>query len=299
MARKANATVAASPATSPATAPTSVVAQPQDNRPAVTKPLSLAARAKAMGAASAAPETQSKSKVPVVKAPPEIAGLINLYVEAGSRKDAADGEMKIYGGQIRPAAENLRITEARKAGSVFKSIDLDGMMTYTWPDLKVGKIDNGPAPEQGTKNAETYKAGLRAVFGDANYEKYFVECDTLVLKPEVYQNPEMGDRLFRLLSGDRAVIQPTDKGNNVALLFNSEPWVEMKKVNKTGLLQTDMTLEPKIEALVDIAVNAGWLQGGNGRLCSKKAATAAAVQSIAAAASNGNAATQITINPAK
>ena len=87
----------------------------------------------------------------------------------------------------------------------------------------------------------------------------------------------------------------------MGLLFDTEECVEtMKTPDRTCVLQADVTLKPEIQALANQAVAAGFLVMGNGRLCSKKAATATAVQNIAAA----NAATavapqtQITINPA-
>jgi len=259
------------------------IAVPQDARTPVAKPKGLAARAKAAGSCAVAAKGKGKSETPVVKAPAELVKTIDDFVAASSRKTAAEGEMNVLGGQIRDTADILRITESRNDKAVHKTVCLDGKISFTWPGIKVGDINNGSEKKANAYPAQHYKDGLFEVFGAELYAKYFTEADSLVLKDSIAGNQDMIDKLFRLLEGDPTKLLPTDKGeNNVGTFFDTTECVAVKRIKQSGgdfcPIQHEATLDPRIEVMVKIAVARGFLKQSDGALKATAAATNLAVQ---------------------
>jgi len=259
---------------------TQTIAVPQDGRAAVSKPMSFDEMAEAEGATAMAPKSKAKDKTPEVKSTDKITKLIDQYIDANSKRDSAEGQMKVLGGQIRPEAEKLRVAESRAAKAHIKTICLDGKLSYGDPRINTCPANNGPkeALKAGEHPTKWFKDELRALFGEEAYAKYFGESTSLVLKPSVPGDPILSARLFRLLKGDPVVLLPEDKTNNLSLLFDRDPAVFVKRNKDSCPLESDRTTDLKIEVLVSLAVQKGLLSVSNGALTGKKAATNAAVQ---------------------
>ena len=140
-----------------------------------------------------------KSKVVTVTPPDELAALVPQYLKACSDFDDAEAMKKLYGGQIKTAAEPLRAAAGRQAHELVQTIDLGGLR-YTAQD-KFSEIKAADLP------------AVSAAFGPRYGEFVVVHTDLSVsMDALVAQSKDEAVKATFVLLSARGIIQRTRRG---------------------------------------------------------------------------------------